>query len=780
MNQSDKQTAIECIRQIPPASLDYQGWLNVGMALQHAGCSVADFDSWSQPDPRYKKGDCARKWSSFRSSTKPVTVASLVKMCRDRGGKIISTTYTEEHKELGWNDTIGGGRIKGEHEPEQIIDTNYIQDEDIKEPDNWNPVAELTNYLSLLFNAEDHVGYATESWQDAEGHHFPKAGNFDRTAGQLIQELSKCNGDIGRVIGDWNKECGGWVRFNALDGKGIRDENVTNFKHCLVESDEISIGKAYAIYKELELPITCLVHSGGKSLHALCRVDAKDAAEFRTRVDFLYNICGKNGLEIDKQNRNASRLSRLPGLTRNGKKQFLVATNLGKRSFDEWKNHIEEAMDDLPDFDALADWWDHMPDLAPCLIEGILRQGHKLLLTGPSKAGKSFLLIYLTIAIAEALKWLGWQCKGGKIVYVNLELDRASCLHRFKAVYNALGIMPNNLQNITIWNLRGKSQAMDKLAPRLIRRVREKGYTAIIIDPIYKVITGDENKASEMASFCNNFDRIAMESGASIISCHHHSKGDQGAKKAQDRGSGSGVFSRDPDAVLDMVELMIGDPRRKTIIDRFTADALMKYLAIHYPNSITDIGQDDQLIPEKIVKAYPHKDVQDVSVSMREYAAKISGWRIEGILREFPELDKKEIFFAYPIHTVDKFGLLKDAHIAGELKTQKEVIEETRQETINSTLSTLSFLYDEKRNITIEMLCEHLGCTDKAARTRLKQAKIDLVKGKGIIKYAPEGKVFSRMPVADNDSPATETVRETPEREHPADEIRQGFDVGDF
>ena len=113
------------------------------------------------------------------------------------------------------------------------------------------------------------------------------------------------------MIGDWNKSCGAWIRFNALDGKGCRDENVTSLKFALVESDSMAVERQLAIYKELELPMAVLVHSGGKSLHALCRVDAKDMKEFRERVDYLYSVCKKNGLEIDRQNRNASRLSRM-------------------------------------------------------------------------------------------------------------------------------------------------------------------------------------------------------------------------------------------------------------------------------------------------------------------------------------------------------------------------------------------------------------------------------------------------------------------------------------
>lgn len=42
------------------------------------------------------------------------------------------------------------------------------------------------------------------------------------TAGQLIEQLNNCNGDIGAVIGDCNPEAGAWIRFNPLDGKGCK------------------------------------------------------------------------------------------------------------------------------------------------------------------------------------------------------------------------------------------------------------------------------------------------------------------------------------------------------------------------------------------------------------------------------------------------------------------------------------------------------------------------------------------------------------------------------
>ena len=106
----------------------------------------------------------------------------------------------------------------------------------------------------------------------------------------------------------------------------------------------MEIDKQHALIRELELPVACLVHSGKKSLHAIVKVDAADYGEYRKRVDYLYDICRKNGLEIDQQNRNPSRLSRMPGVLRGENKQFLIDTNIGKESWLNGRNGSSQSM----------------------------------------------------------------------------------------------------------------------------------------------------------------------------------------------------------------------------------------------------------------------------------------------------------------------------------------------------------------------------------------------------------------------------------------------------
>lgn len=413
----------EIIEYLNPAELDYQDWVNVGMALKHEGYSVDVWDTWSKNDRRYHSGECEKKWNTFHGSNSPVTAGTIVQLAMEHGWKPSYTAY-----ELGWDDEISAEGL--------VVDRSWVEGKEIHEPRNWDPVNEITRYLETLFDPGENVGYVTGSWEktDDKGTRWlPQKGCWDRTAGQLIEALNHCKGDIGAVLGDYNQEAGAWIRFNPLDGNGCKNENVTEFRYALVESDAMDLEQQNAIIRELELPVACLVFSGKKSLHAIVRVEAADYSEYRKRVEYLYDICKKNGLIIDTQNKNPSRLSRLPGVIRSGRKQYIIDTNIGKSSWQEWYEWIESMNDDLPDTESLESVWDDLPALAPPLIENVLRQGHKMLIAGPSKAGKSFALIELCIAIAEGRKWFGWNCSQGRVLYVNLELDRASCLHRFKA-----------------------------------------------------------------------------------------------------------------------------------------------------------------------------------------------------------------------------------------------------------------------------------------------------------------------------------------------------------
>ena len=728
--QQDGISITEALQNLDPSRLDYQQWCNVGMALKLEGLSADIWDAWSARDPaRYHAGECHKKWNTFRGNESPVTAGTIIQYALDQGW-----SPAGDSAGFDWDDEIVGPKKR--QEELKVVQEGWLEVQDVPPPpENMDGVKELIRYLKALFEASENVGFVTESYKNDDGRYVPTKGCYDRTAGQLIQALSECKGDLGAVLGDYNEEAGAWIRFNPLDGKGVKNDNVTEFRYALVESDTLDLSKQYSLMKELQLPIAVMVHSGGKSIHAIVRIDAQNYDEYRKRVDYLYSVCQKNGMQLDRQNRNPSRLSRMPGVFRKGKPQYIIAENIGQESFLGWKEYIESVNDDLPDSENLGEALQNLPELSPELIHGVLRMGHKMLISGPSKAGKSFALIELCIAIAQGGSWMGFECTAGSVMYVNLELDRASCLHRFADVYKVMGIpaAEQHPEKIEIWNLRGSSTPMDKLAPKLIRRAKKKNFTAIIIDPIYKVITGDENSADQMSLFCNQFDKICTELNSAVIYCHHHSKGSQGQKRSMDRASGSGVFARDPDALLDLIELDIPLQIRDEMINKATRDVCIKWLKLCIPDIEQKIKSEDF---ESHVSLMAHcktmlsdamqKVLANELNPAQEKARWRSGWRIEGILREFAPMQSRYVWFEYPIHIIDQSETLKALYADGERKGSKA--REIRK--ANASQARLSkreqlenaiLLANFGDPVTVKQLADYLDAKENTVRKWLRE-----------------------------------------------------------
>lgn len=600
------------------SSDDYEVWYQVGMALKTEGYSCEDWDRWSQGSSKYHPGDCEKKWNSFQGEG--VTGAFITMLAKEGGWEPSKTSTASEPRFLAWDAVIG-------KDTAPIVEEGFAENEPIPEPPkNWNPKDQLLKYINTLFQPDDIVAYCVKSAkrQDEEGKvkYYPaNSGVYTRTAADICKDLEHYD-DITYAIGDFDKKAGAWIRFNPFDGQGVANANVVDYRYALVECDDISLEKQYSLIKQMQLPVACLVHSGGKSIHAIVKVNAIDKEEYAKKIQFLYQACEKSGLKIDTKNKNPSRLSRMPGIERNGKKQYLIATNIGCESWDKWIDYIGSLDDDLPDILDFGNQLSEPPKLSPELIGGILREGNKMIITGESKAGKTCLSQELAVCIAEGKPWLGkFPCQQGKVLYINLEVEEASLFHRFKSIYLANGWeLGPNTHNIRPWNLRGFAVPLEKLAAKVIRRCKNTGpYKAIILDPLYKVQQGDENSAEAIAAFCNALDKIAYETGAAIIYDHHHPKGAVGNRKIIDRGSGSGVFARDADAICDL----------------------------------------SFLEPDKVILETIGQQIADGEKPMQ----------VAFVLRDFKDVEPINIFFKFPIHYVDTAGLLDGANVEGSTET---------------------------------------------------------------------------------------------------------------
>lgn len=189
-----------------------------------------------------------------------------------------------------------------------------------------------------------------------------------------------------------------------------------------------------------------------------------------------------------------------------------------------------------------------MPEPAQ-VIHGVLHAGSKAVYGGPSKAFKSWSLLDMALAVSTGGDWLGFQTTRGRVLYVNFELQPFALHKRLHAISTARGCAITG--NLDLWNLRGHGCPLTRLLPDLLRRVEGEGYSLIIPDPIYKTLQGrNENDAGDIGALCGELEAVAVKTGAAVAFGAHFAKGNASGKEAIDRVSGSGVWARDPDAII--------------------------------------------------------------------------------------------------------------------------------------------------------------------------------------------------------------------------------------
>ena len=110
--------------------------------------------------------------------------------------------------------------------------------------------------------------------------------------------------------------------------------------------------------------------------------------------------------------------------------------------------------------------------------------------------------------------------------------------------------LTDSFEVVSVRLCRGAS--FDKIIPRIIQKLKDTKYDAILLDPLYKIYGEiDENKAGDVALLMNELETLAVKSKAAVLFGAHFSKGNQAGKESIDRVSGSGVYARDPDSILN-------------------------------------------------------------------------------------------------------------------------------------------------------------------------------------------------------------------------------------
>ncbi len=178
--------------------------------------------------------------------------------------------------------------------------------------------------------------------------------------------------------------------------------------------------------------------------------------------------------------------------------------------------------------------------------------GDKIVIIGSSKQRKSFFILQMAISLAAGVDFLIWEnCGRRRVLLVQFEIKETHFHKRVSNMADALNIDEEMLNdNLLIINARGLGiNGVDGVL-KLIPIAKEFGAEVIILDPLYKLMDGNENSTEAFKPILDAFDHLAEETGAAIMYVHHDAKGAAGDRAIQDRGAGSNILGRDYDACL--------------------------------------------------------------------------------------------------------------------------------------------------------------------------------------------------------------------------------------
>lgn len=405
--------------------------------------------------------------------------------------------------------------------------------------------SQFVTFLRACFEPADVLSIAPGALHPESQRAVPEHGGVNTLSRDAWLERAASRGGIAAVF---TSRHGLFIRINPVrSGADGTDDDVTTLRHVLVESDAIPKAEQERQLRASGLPIAALIDSAGASVHAWVRIDAKTREEYHARREKVWSALP--GFQIDKANKNPSRFSRCPGGLRGEGVQRLLAVNLGAASFADWEATHEDARDIVA---ASAFCAEDEPD-PPQLIEGILFQGAKMIIAGPSKSRKTWNLTDLAISVSLGRPWCGFTTRASTVLYVNLEIAKFSYRKRIRFVCAGRSFAPGDLGRFHVWNRRGKENEITRLAGRLRRQAARIGAGLIIIDPVYKTY-GDreENSNTEMAQVLNELEKLAHDTSAAVLIAAHFPKGNLTGRDAIDRVAGASVFGRDPDALLIM------------------------------------------------------------------------------------------------------------------------------------------------------------------------------------------------------------------------------------
>jgi len=154
-----------------------------------------------------------------------------------------------------------------------------------------------------------------------------------------------------------------------------------------------------------------------------------------------------------------------------------------------------------------------LPEVPFYLKDWLPEQG-KAELYGRGKAGKSFLCRQIARCIGAGEPFLGIPTKQGRVLYLQFEMGTGVLQWRMRQT----GMSYENVYVGTTFSMKlDKKSGQDVLKAEL-EAIEPQ---VLILDPLYKILSGDENTAQDVEIILDFLDEMIDAFGLSVLIVHH-------------------------------------------------------------------------------------------------------------------------------------------------------------------------------------------------------------------------------------------------------------------
>jgi hypothetical protein len=196
------------------------------------------------------------------------------------------------------------------------------------------------------------------------------------------------------------------------------------------------------------------------------------------------------------------------------------------------------------------------PDVPAIIGGGVLPQHGLGVLGGPPKVGKSSAVLNAVLRRTTGQPWLGFPTAPGRTLYVQAEIPERELQTRLRLMLQDLGdtLPTDRLFTVTHRGLRLDRSEGLRECRRLVQEARPDW---LVIDPLARFFSGDENSAREVGRLVAALDDLIESYRIAVELVHHTGKpskddGREGGQRL--RGSSALFAAADTVLVLDKAD----------------------------------------------------------------------------------------------------------------------------------------------------------------------------------------------------------------------------------